>query len=157
MSQHSRHIGTERSARRGVGAPHATVLRQHDQRIGQALNHVLVGATQLFDQSRSHSGATCQTFEIGAETLHSGQHRRTARCRFVRRDPAHAVSEQVEIARPAQREQQSREQRRTYAEQYGSDRRPAQRRQSDQCEHRHSGDGRRSTQCAHGYLPGSMR
>ena len=51
--------------------------------------------------------ATRQTLEIGAETLHSRQYRCAARHGFVRSDPAHAVRQQIEIARPAQREQQT--------------------------------------------------
>ena len=74
------------------------------------------------------------------------------------RDPAHAVRQQVEIARPAQRQHQRRKQRRADRQQRGADRRPPTAASSTRASDRDSGDHRRGRPAPAWLLAGvSMR
>ena len=72
---------------------------------------------------------------------------------LVRRNAVHAVRQQIDIARPAQRQHHRREERRTDPQQHGTDRGPSHRRQQDQGSDRDSGDRRPSRHRPHGYPP----
>ena len=69
----------------------------------------------------------------------------------------HAVGQQVDIARPAQRQHQRRKERCADREQRGTDRRPPHRRQQNQGGDRNPGNHHPGPQRQHGYLPESKR
>jgi hypothetical protein len=86
-----------------------------------------------------------------------GAPRGLSRYGFIRCNATHAVREQIDIARPAQRQHQRREESRTNPQKHGAGRGPSHPRKQDQGSDRDPGHRRPNRQRPHVYVPASKR
>ena len=157
VAQYRRHVGAERRACGGVGTLYAAILAEHDQRIGETLNHRSIRAAKLLDQGGAPGHATAKSLKICSETLQARQLRAALRNRFVGGNPSDGVRQHRQVTTPARCEQHRGNQCRGDGRQ-----RWTRRNLLHQCQHDQSSDwdpsdhGRRS-QHARGYLLDSTR
>ena len=105
-----------------------------------AAHHGAVSAAKLLDQRRAalRRGAPVAQGRCRDAACPAGP--ALSRHRFVRRNPPHAVRQQIDIARPAQRQDQRRQECRADPQQHGTDGGPSHRHQQDQGGDWDSGD-----------------
>ena len=76
MSQHCRHVRTERGPSSRICAPDATIGSENDQWIRQPLDDGAVSAAKLLDKRGSCGASARQALEIAGENLHARKYRR---------------------------------------------------------------------------------